>query len=119
MITSPPFDGQPCPMCPEDIRGLFATVRNLAWRLLSYEGECASVIVDRFRSLKESVARCHSLSEDSPMELKELLYAAGAACSAKTVGELIKFGPRLKSVSEAVEPLRDAHFADRKHSHGY
>jgi hypothetical protein len=30
----PPFDGKPCPCCPAEVRGLYATAHNLAARLM-------------------------------------------------------------------------------------
>lgn len=76
------------------------------------------ILTDKFSSLKEAVVRCKSLKEDSPIELKELFYAATAASFVKTIQELVAFGPRLKSVSDAVAPLSDAHFADHFHAYG-
>lgn len=33
-MENPPFDGKPCPVCPVEIRGLFAAAANLAQAII-------------------------------------------------------------------------------------
>lgn len=72
----PPFDGEPCPFCPSELRNFHAVAHNLLnrydeWKQFGYE----------FSRVQEYM------------------------------GEL-------RSAVAATKPLIDAHFADRKHSHG-
>lgn len=116
-LQGPPYDGKPCPMCPMEVRNLAAVVHNLAWRLEDYHGESSCKIIEKFQAMKAAIesmfGRC-----DWPNELRLLYDMASAASRCETLEGLMKYKTILKSASEGVQPLSDAHFADRKHSHG-
>jgi hypothetical protein len=58
------------------------------------------------------------IPDDAPAELKHLHAIALEVTKSQTVEDLKKHGERLQFASDAVRSLSDAHFADRKHSHG-
>jgi hypothetical protein len=115
--AEPPYDGKACPMCPFNIRGLSAVVHNIAWRLDPTAGVSLCKIVDKFHDLKTAVAGV-TIADDAPEQIKELYAAALTACQSKTIDELRTHAAGLKAASDAIQPLVDAHFENRLHSHG-
>jgi hypothetical protein len=115
----PPYDDKPCPMCPMEIRNLVAVVHNLAWRLEDYQrnGESSCKVVEKFQAMKAAVDTMFGHC-DWPKELRLLYDMASSAARCETLEALLKYTTILKSASDGVQPLADAHFADRKHSHG-
>jgi hypothetical protein len=75
-MTGPPFDGKQCPMCPMEIRNLYAASHNLLvrWDAWKKNGGSLCQVAEHMQNLRDAAASC--------------------------------------------QPLLDAHFADRKHSHG-
>lgn len=105
-------------MCPSDIRNLSAVVHNLAWRLTPGSASLCKVI-SKFHDMKSALERAAIyITEESPIELRVLLSAAKAASYSETVQDLFMHKAALTMASEGIQPLSDAHFADRKHSHG-
>lgn len=126
--TEPPFDGKPCPMCPSAIRNLSAVTHNAAWRVESgsYDSPCQlREKVDRVRYAVKDTDTL--IGPDSPLELQSLRAAGDAFVKAwdaylaggQALWNAFKISAgAMKHAAAAVQPLSNAHFADRLHSHG-
>jgi hypothetical protein len=102
-----------------EVRNLAAIVHNLAWRLDDYlqNGASPCKVIEKFHAMKAAVDQMFGHC-DWPKELRLLYDMASSASRCETLGALLKYKTILKSASDGVQPLSDAHFADRKHSHG-
>lgn len=124
----PPFDGKPCPMCPSGIRNLSAVTHNAAWRVESGSYDSLCQVREKVDHVRYAVKATEALiGPESPLELQSLRAAGDAFV--KAWDAYLEGGQRwwnavkvsagaMKHAAAAVQPLLDAHFADRLHSHG-
>lgn len=117
--NDPPFDGQPCPMCPLGVRAFAAVASNLI-------GAAGRPDYERFTrkwpEWRDEVRRWSNEPFDHP-DIEALrvvvLKAVNDAISdaALTVRGAMAIIHKVAPLLEPVQALSDAHFADRRHSH--
>lgn len=128
-MSEPPFDGKPCPMCPHVVRGFSAVVYNILNTTHRYEKD-----PERFRRKKlpafmevvESVrgpeVAHHFTVHPALVALRDEAIAITVKIKnspAMTVVEAMNLFDRLYELESPVRDLSEAHFSDRRHSHGY
>jgi hypothetical protein len=116
--SEPPFDGIACPMCPTDVRGLSAVAHNLRNRLRPGAVDSLCQIGSKVHDLRAAVEKV-TITAEAPVELQRLYEVCQKIAKCTTYAEVFALEDELREASVGVEPLSDAHFANREHSHGY
>jgi len=97
-----------------EVRNLSAVMHNLGSRLGMQSSPCK--LIEKWESVK--LAAQIELACDAPEVLRSLLATARRVAKVTTWNELYALQSEIKAAAAAVRELSDAHFADRKHSHG-
>lgn len=122
--AGPPFRGDPCPVCPGEVRAVAALLHNF---LVRWPENDAFVQLDWLRKHAAPPTSAHPVVRGMLSVATALQEAVAEGLEddgihVKWTGEVrervTKLVPRAEASMYVLQPMIDEHFRDRRHSHG-